>query len=395
MQFFRDLSLSAFVAGFVAVLVGFTSSVAIVFQAAQAFGATPDLISSWMWALGLGMGLCSAAPSLLLRKPVMVAWSTPGAAVLAVAGLAGGFSMAEAVGAFMVCGALIVLCGATGWFERLMDRIPQALAQALLAGVLARFALQAFTAAQTALSLVLLMLVTYLVGRRAWPRYAVVFTLVAAVAWVALQGKWPGERIQWAVAEPVWTTPAFSVGGITSLALPLFVVTMASQNLPGVAAIRAAGYTMPISHLITMTGMAMLLLAPFGGFALCLSAITAAICMGRKAHEDPARRYTAAVCCGVLYIAVGVFGATVTSMLTAFPRELIAAIAGLALLGTIGAGLHGALQQDSGREAALLTFLVTLSGVTLAGIGSAFWGILAGALALFVGQYGAQPFRRP
>jgi len=395
MQFFRDLSLSALVAGFVAVLVGFTSSVAIVFQAAQAFGATPEIISSWMWALGLGMGLCSAVPSLLLRKPVMVAWSTPGAAVLAVAGLSGGFSMAEAVGAFVVCGALIVLCGATGWFERLMDRIPQSLAQALLAGVLARFALQAFTAAQTAPTLVLLMLITYLVGRRAWPRYAVVATLAVAVAWTALQGQWLGGGIEWALAAPVWTTPAFSIGALTSLALPLFVVTMASQNLPGVAAIRAAGYSMPISRLITMTGVAMLLLAPFGGFALCLSAITAAICMGREAHEDPARRYTAAVCCGLLYVMVGVFGATVTGVLTAFPRELIAAIAGLALLGTIGAGLHGALHQENGREAALLTFLVTLSGVTLAGIGSAFWGIVAGALALFVGQYGAKPSRRP
>ena len=174
MRFFRDVSLSAFTAGFVAVLVGFTSSVAIVFQAAQAFGATPELITSWMWALGLGMGLCSAIPSLVLRKPVMVAWSTPGAAVLATAGLAGGFSMAEAVGAFLVCGALIALFGVTGWFEKLMNRIPVAIASALLAGVLARFGLQAFAAAQSALPLVLLMLASYLLARRMAPRYAVV-----------------------------------------------------------------------------------------------------------------------------------------------------------------------------------------------------------------------------
>ena len=163
---------------------------------------------------------------------------------------------------------------------------------------------------------------------------------------------------------------------------------MASQNLPGVAAIRAAGYDMPISRIITLTGLATLVLAPFGGFALNLSAITAAICMGREAHEDPARRYTAAVSCGALYVVIGIFGAAVTGLLTAFPRELVIGIAGLALLGSIGGGLHVALADDSHREAALITFLVTLSGVVIAGVGSAFWGVVAGALALFVQQYG-------
>ncbi len=388
MRFFRDVNLSAFTAGFVAVLVGFTSSVAIVFQAALAFQATPELITSWMWALGLGMGLCTAIPSLILKRPVMVAWSTPGAAVLATAGLAGGFSMAEAVGAFLVCGALIALFGVTGWFERLMNRIPMAIASALLAGVLARFGLQAFAAAQTALPLVLLMLCTYLVVRRLWPRYAVVATLLVAIAFVTLRGEMASSRLTLELAAPVFTMPSFSLAAITSLALPLFVVTMASQNLPGVAAIRAAGYNLPISKLVTLTGVAMLILAPFGAFALCLSAITAAICMGREAHEDPDKRYTAAVCCGALYVLIGIFGATITGLLTAFPKELVIAIAGLALLGTIGSGLATALQDEEHREAALITFLVTLSGVSIAGIGSAFWGVLAGALALFVGQYG-------
>ena len=395
MRFFKDLSLSAFTAGFVAVLVGFTSSVAIVFQAAQAFSATPELISSWMWALGLGMGLCTAIPSLVLRQPVMVAWSTPGAAVLATAGLAGGFSMAEAVGAFLVCGALITLAGVTGWFERVMNRIPMAIASALLAGVLARFGLQAFAAAQTALALVLLMLATYLLGKRLAPRYAVVATLAVAVAYAAATGGMAWSRVTLDFAVPVFTAPVFSLGAITSLAPPLFVVTMASQNLPGVAAIRAAGYDMPISRLITVTGVAMLVLAPFGAFALCLSAITAAICMGREAHEDTARRYTAAVSCGVLYVLIGIFGAAVTGLLTAFPRELVVAIAGLALLGTIGSGLAVALQEESHREAALITFLVTLSGVSIAGIGSAFWGVVAGAMALFVQQYGRRNEPKP
>ena len=387
MQFFKDLSLSAFTAGFVAVLVGFTSSVAIVFQAAQAFQATPAQITSWMWALGLGMGLCSLVPSLLLRKPVMVAWSTPGAAVLASAGLSGGFSMAEAVGAFMVCAVLITLAGVTRWFERVMNRIPTEIAAALLAGVLARFGMQAFAAAETALPLVLLMLGAYLVARRWIPRYAVVITLALAIAFVALRGEMSWSAIRFELAMPVFTAPQFTLSAAISLALPLFVVTMASQNLPGVAVIRATGYDLPISRLITMTGLATLVLAPFGGYALNFSAITAAICMGPEAHPDRDKRYTAAVSCGLLYVVIGIFGAVVTGLLTAFPKELVVAIAGLALLGTIGSGLAAALRDEPHREAALITFLVTLSGVVVAGVGSAFWGVVAGSLALFVQQY--------
>ncbi len=405
MRFFRDWSPSAVTAGFVAVLVGFTSSVAIVFQAALAFQATPEQIASWMWALGIGMGLCTLVPSLWLRKPVMVAWSTPGAAVLATAGLAGGFNMSEAIGAFMVCAALITLCGVTGWFERVMNHLPLAIASGLLAGVLARFGLQAFTAAQTNLPLVLVMLGTYLVGRRLAPRYCVPLTLLLAIVYVAItQGfKWAGGGFE--LAMPVFVAPRFTLQAVISLALPLFVVTMASQNLPGVAAIQAAGFArapgqpngegIPISGIITLTGLTTLVLAPFGAFALNLSAITAAICMGREAHPDPDRRYTAAVSCGALYVVIGIFGAAITGALTAFPKELIAAIAGLALLGTIGSALATAMRDELHREAALITFLVTLSGVVIGGVGSAFWGVVAGALALLVQQVGKSRFAPP
>jgi benzoate membrane transport protein len=398
MHFFRDFSFSAFTAGFVAVLVGFTSSVAIVFQAALAFGADAAEIASWMWALGLGMGLCSALPSLWLRKPVMVAWSTPGAAVLASAGGYGHFSMAQAVGAFMACAALITLSGWTGWFERVMNRIPVALASALLAGVLARFGLAAFTAAQTALPLVLTMLVTYLVGKRWLARYAVPLTLLVSILFVALSNGFQAVPLAWGLAQPIFVAPSFSMAALVSLALPLFIVTMASQNLPGVAAIRAAGYSdmrssggaagIPVSRVITLTGLATLVLAPFGAFALNLSAITAAICMGPEAHPDPQRRYTAAVCCGLLYVALGLLGAAVAGVLSAFPKELVAAIAGLALLGTIAGALTVALQEESHREAAVITFLVTLSGLVIAGVGSAFWGVVAGALVLGLQRLG-------
>ncbi len=381
------MSLPAATAGFVAVLVGFTSSVAIVFQAATALGATPAQISSWMWALGLGMGLCSALPSLLLKKPVMVAWSTPGAAVLATAAVTGGFTLAQATGAFIVCALLMIAAGATGAFERVMDRIPMPIASALLAGVLARFGMDAFLAAKSALPLVLLMLAAYLVGRRAWPRYAVPGVLLAGTAFAAVQGQLQLADVTFTLTTPVFVMPEFTLAAAVSLALPLFVVTMASQNLPGVAAIRAAGYRLPISALITMTGVATLLLAPFGGYALNLSAITAAICMGPEAHEDPDKRYTAAVSCGLIYVVIGLFGAAVTGVLTAFPRELVVAVAGLALLGSIGGGLAVAVKDEQHREAALITFLVTLSGLTLWGIGSAFWGVVVGALALAVSSW--------
>jgi len=388
-----DLSLPAATAGLVAVLVGFTSSVAIVFRAASGLGADTHEIASWMWALGWGMGLGSLLPSLWLRKPVMVAWSTPGAAVLATAAASGAYTVPEAVGAFLACGLLITIAGATGWFERVMDRIPMAIANALLAGVLARFGLDAFVALRTAPVLVLAMLGAYLLGRRLWPRYAVAGVLAAGIAVAAASGGLRAVPLHGGFAVPVFTAPVFSWAALVNLALPLFIVTMASQNLPGVAAIRAAGYTMPISALVAITGVLTLLLAPFGAFALNLAAITAAIALGREAHPEPDRRYMAAVVCGIAYCMVGVFGAAVAGVLDAFPRELVFAVAGFALLGTIGSALAGGLAEPAHREAALITFLVTLSGVSFAGVGSAFWGVVAGAVALFVQQW--SPRRNP
>lgn len=383
-RFWADLSLSAVVAGFVAVLVGFTSSVVIVFAAAQALGATPAQTTSWIWALGVGMAATSIGLSLWTRQPVLTAWSTPGAALLAGSS---GYGLAEATGAFVACGALIALSGVTRAFERVMDRIPQAIAAALLAGVLARFGLDAVGAVKTAPLLVCTMAGVFLLGRRFWPRYAVPGVLLAGIAVAALQGRMDTSAIRWGLAQPVWVTPHFSLAAVIGLGLPLFIVTMASQNLPGVAAQRAAGYATPVSPSITATGVAGMLLAPFGGYAFNLAAITAAICMGREAHEDPARRYVAAVAAGVFYLLLGLVGGAVVGLLAAFPRELVLAVAGLALLGTIAGGLAAALKDEAHRDAAGLTFLVTLSGVSLLGIGSAFWGVLAGSLALLVQHY--------
>lgn len=380
-SFWHDFSVSTGVAGFVAVLVGFTSSAAIVFSAAQALGATPAQTVSWIWALGLGMGVTSLGLSLWYRLPVLTAWSTPGAAVLAVSQ---GVSLPEATGAFMVCALLIMVVGYSGWFERLMSKIPMALASALLAGVLARFALDAVGAVAHAPVLVLAMTLSYLLGRRWWPRWSVPVVLLVGMAVAAGQGQLHLSSVDWSWGVPVWVSPAWRWAAMVSVALPLFVVTMASQNLPGVAAQRALGYNIPVSPVVGATGLASLLLAPFGGYALNLAAITAAICMGKEAHPDPGRRYTASAAAGLLYIVLGLAGGTIVSLMAAFPQALVLAVAGLALLGTMASALAVAFKDEQHREAALLTFLVTLSGVTVAGVGSAFWGVVVGVLAQWV-----------
>jgi benzoate membrane transport protein len=381
----RDLTVSAVVAGFVAVLVGYTSSVAIVFQAAQALGATAAQTASWMWALGLAMGVSCIGLSLHYRMPVLTAWSTPGAALLAATQ---GVSLPEATGAFIASALLVIVAGASGLFERLMARVPMAVAAALLAGVLTRFGLDAVAQVRTAPGLVLAMLAAYLAGRRWWPRFAVPGVLGVGIVAAALAGRLHAapvvQALQAGWAQPVWVTPQFSLGSLVGVALPLFIVTMASQNLPGVAAQRAAGYAVPVSPVTTATGLVTLLLAPFGAFAINLAAITAAICMSPEAHADPARRYTAPVMAGVFYTLLGLAGGAVAGLLAAFPRELVAAVAGLALLGTIAGGLALALKDERHRDAAALTFLVTLSGVSVAGVGSAFWGVVAGSVALAV-----------
>ncbi len=378
----RDQSLSAIAAGFVTVLVGFASSVAIVFQAAQALGATPAQTASWMWALGIGMGLTCIALSLRWKMPVVTAWSTPGAAMLVAS--AAGVPMDEAVAGFLLAALLVVVAGFSGIFERMLGRIPLSLASAMLAGVLLRFGLDAFGAIQAQPLLVLAMLAAWLVARRQWPRYAVIATLAAGVAVAAATGLMRMDGLSLELARPVWTTPRPSLAAVLGVALPLFVVTMASQNVPGIAVIRASGYPVPVSPAIGWTGVATVLLAPFGAFSLNLAAITAAICMGPEAHPDPARRYVAAVWAGVFYLLIGVFGATVAALLAAFPGELVVAIAGIALLGTLGGSLVTALREEDEREAALVTFLVTASGLALFGIGAAFWGLLAGVVVRLV-----------
>ena len=386
----RDTSLAAVSAGFVATLVGFTSTIALIFHAARSLGATPEQITSWVWALGLGMGLSTLGLSLWTRAPILITWSTPGAAVIASAAVAG-VTLPEATGAFLVCGVLMLLSGLTGVFARVMNRIPVTLASALLAGILAKFALMAFAGTTEQPLLVISMFALYLAGRRWWPRYAVLGVLVGGMAVATGSGLLNTAALHGGLAGPAFVMPAWSWQAVLGMGLPLFIVTMASQAVPGVSAIRAAGYEPPVSPLMTWSGITTLLLAPFGGYTFNLAAITAAIVLSPHAHADARKRYTAALASGVFYIAMGLAGGAVAGVLAAFPPALVMGVAGLALLGTIAGGLSTALRGEAHREAALITFLVTLSGMTLWGVGSAFWGLVAGTVALFVEHYRAQP----
>jgi benzoate membrane transport protein len=366
-------------AGFVAVLVGYTSSAAIIFQAAAAAGATPLQIGGWLSMLGLGMGITSLGLSLYYRTPILTAWSTPGAALLVTS--LPGTPINEAIGVFIFASGLILLCGVTGLFARLMDYIPQAISAAMLAGILLRFGLDAFSSLQVNFVLSAAMGLVYLVTRRYLARYAIVLTLLAGLAIAALQGNIHLSQQPLVFTMPEFITPHFSWSTLLGIGVPFFVVTMASQNAPGIATLKAAGYHVPTSPLISWTALTALLLAPFGGFSVCIAAITAAICMGPDVHPNPQRRYMAAVAAGVFYLLAGLFGGVIGMLFSALPVALIHTIAGLALLGTIAGSLQRALQDEKQRDAALIAFLITASGVTLLGVGSAFWGIIGGAIA--------------
>ena len=381
-----DTSTSAVVAGFIAMLTGYTSSLVLMFQAGQAAGLTSGQISSWIWALSIGMAVTSIGLSLRYRAPIMIAWSTPGAALLITS--LPGVPYAEDIGAYIFASALIVLIGLTGTFERIMRRIPASIAAALLAGVLFKIGLEICVAAEQQPLLVVAMLLAYLFGKRLFPRYAVLAALIVGCLLAGLFGLLNFEHFELQLAVPEWTTPSFSFAAVISIGIPLFIVAMASQNLPGMAVLRANGYDVPASPLLNTSGLASILLAPFGSHGIHMAAISAAICASPEAHEDPAKRYTAAVWCGVFYGIAGIFGATLAALFAALPKALILSIAALALFASIIGGLTQAMSEPKEREAALITFLVTASGMTLFSVGSAFWGIVAGLLTLAILNWG-------
>lgn len=380
---YKDASGSAIVSGFIAVLVGFASAIAIVFQAAIASGATQSIMVSWVWALGIGMGVGSLALSLYYRVPVIIAWSTPGAALIASSLVEG--EIEKSVGAFVFVAILIILTGLSGWFDKLAKLVPLPLASAMLAGILLQFGLSIFTSMQAEPQLVIAMLITYLLAKMWMPRYAIIAVLITGFLLTIWQQTITYEALTLTLATPEWVSPSFDFRYLLGIGIPLFIVTMTSQNLPGVATLSASGYdNQPISPVITATGGLTLLLAPFGGFTFNLAAITAAICTSDECHTDKSKRYIAGVSAGIFNIIAGIFGASVIALFAMFPHALVATLAGLALLGTIGLSLNKAAESTEFREPALITLLVTASGVTFFDIASAFWGILLGMLTLFL-----------
>lgn len=376
----QDWSVSAVVAGFVAVLVGFASSVAIVFQAASAAGADQAVTASWIAVLGFAMGITCIGFSWYFKAPVLTAWSTPGAALLASS--LTDVSLAEAVGVFMFSAVLTLLLGLSGWFDKLSSRIPLPIAAAMLAGILFKFGLAIFISLPDAPVLVITMLGVFLAAKRWWPRYAVPLVLMAGLLFASVTGQLQLNQVSLTLVEPVWVSPQWSWQALLGVGVPLFLVTMTSQNIPGLAVLKASGYQLPVSPLLSWTGLVTLLTAPLGNFSINLAAITAAICSGPEAHSDPAKRYTAGIAAGVFYLLIGLAGATVVALFAAFPKALVATVAGVALLGTIAANLAQVSAESPHRDAAMLTFLVTASGLSFWGIASPFWGLVAGVVTL-------------
>lgn len=379
----------AVVAGLVAVLISYADPLLLVLQAAQAGHLTAAQVTSWVWAISMGAGVCGVWMSWRQRVPVVCAWNTPGAALLASALVALPYS--QVVGAYLLAAAALLLVGWTGVFDRLMAHIPRSLCAAMLAGILLRFGVDAFGAARSTVEgapwLVGAMFAGYLLFKQRSARYAIALTLLLGVAlWQGLgwgQAAVPAANTStsaWGLALPVWTAPELSWTALLSTAVPLALLCLTGQQVPGVAVLRASGYTAHNNQLIAGTGLASLLLAPFGAHGINLAAITAAICTGEEAHPLPEKRWVAGVACGVFYLLLGSFAGAITYAFAQLPAALVSTVAGLALLGAIQNGLIGALAEPSEREAALVTFVVTASNVSLLGLGSACWGLALGLL---------------
>jgi benzoate membrane transport protein len=376
----KSLSISHLVSGFVAVLVGFTSSVLIIFQAAQNAGANPQEMASWIFALGASIAVSAIAFSWHYKMPILTGWSTPGAALLVTS--LHGVNMSQAVASFMFGAFLTFLVGITGVFDRLTRSIPKSITAAMLAGILMRFGMDVFVSFQTDMELVGLMILTYVLGKRFFPRFVILMVLLVGMIDAYSRGLLHLPNMSWHLTTPVWTMPDFHWATLISVGVPLFVVTMTSQNITGLSVMTSSGYEPPTSPIISWIGFLNFIFAPFGCFAIGLAAITAAICSGKESDPNPKYRYKSVLVAGVFWTIIAMFGATVVALFTMFPKALVTTIAGLALFNTIGSSLSSALYHEEDREAAIITFLITASGVSLMGIGSAFWGLFAGIISL-------------
>ena len=378
----QDFSISAVTAGFLAVLISYSGPLIIFFQAAQSAEVSTAMMTSWVWAISVGAALSGILLSWWLKVPVVTAWSAPGTALLVT--LFPELSLNQAVGAYLTAGVAIFLIGVSGWFDRIVQAIPKGIACAMMAGILFQFGVGAFKAVESMPALALGMIGAYLVLKRLFPRYCLVLLLIVGVALsVGLEGS-NLQGIELSLAAPVFIAPEWTWSATLSLAIPLVLVSLTGQFLPGMAILRSSGYHTPAKPLIAVTGLASLAVACFGGITIVIAAITAALCTGKDAHENPDKRYVAGIANGVFYLLGGCFAGTIILLFTSMPKAFVAVLAGLALIGAITSNVMGAVHEAEHREASMITFLATASGMSFFGLGSAFWGVVLGSLAYLI-----------
>ncbi|MFW6698678.1 benzoate/H(+) symporter BenE [Acinetobacter pittii] len=375
----NDWSISATVAGFLAVLISYSGPLIIFFQAAQRAHVSTDMMVSWIWGISIGAAVSGIYLSIKYKTPVITAWSAPGTALLVT--LFPNVSLNEAVAAYITSAIVIFLIGITGYFDKLLKWIPEDVAAGMMAGILFQFGIGLFTASDSMPFIVFSMLIVFLIAKRLMPRYTMIWVLAAGVLLSLFLGKMNPVDVSFSLAIPQWISPEWTWNSTLNLAVPLILVSLTGQFLPGMAIMKLSGYDTPAKPIITVTSIASLAVACVGGITIVLASITAALCMGKDAHELKEKRYIAGIANGIFYILGGLFAGSIVMLFSLLPKELVAALAGLALLGAIATNISVAMKNDSQRDAALITFLATASGMHFLGLSSVFWGICIGVIA--------------
>ncbi|ENR2983770.1 benzoate/H(+) symporter BenE [Acinetobacter baumannii] len=378
----NDWSISATVAGFLAVLISYSGPLIIFFQAAQRAHVSTDMMVSWIWGISIGAAVSGIYLSIKYKTPVITAWSAPGTALLVT--LFPNISLNEAVAAYITSAIVIFLIGITGYFDKLLKWIPQDVAAGMMAGILFQFGISLFTASDSMPLIVFSMLIVFLIAKRLMPRYTMIWVLAAGVLLSLILGKMNPVDVSFSLAIPQWISPEWTWNSTLNLAVPLILVSLTGQFLPGMAIMKLSGYDTPAKPIITATSIASLAVACVGGITIVLASITAALCMGKDAHELKEKRYIAGIANGIFYILGGLFAGSIVMLFSLLPKELVAALAGLALLGAIATNISVAMKNDGQRDAALITFLASASGMHFLGLSSVFWGICIGVIAHFI-----------
>lgn len=378
----KDWSVSAVMAAFLAVLIAYAGPAVIFFQAGAAAGISSEMMSSWIWAISVGPALVGIFLSWRLKMPIIIAWSAPGTALLVT--LFPAISVNEAVAAYITAAVIIFIIGISGTLDKFMRNIPNGIASGMMAGILFDFGVNAFRSVTTMPVLAFSMVAAYIVFRRLVPRYSIVLVLLVGVAVAAMFGNTHLSSLELKLATPMYISPEWSWSSTLSLALPLVLVSLTGLFLPGMAILQVSGYQAPARPILSLIGVGSIVTAFFGGITIMLAAITAALCTGKDAHDDPSRRYVAGIANGVFFLIGGTFAGTIVLLFTALPKEFVAILAGLALVGAIATNVVSAMQEEAHREAAIITFLATASNMSFLGLGSAFWGVVIGGFAYLV-----------